>query len=99
MNTTAYITLHWDHLHAHTSDDTGFCGPALAVLDFLCAQHVAADSVTMPHKDNPASPTTGQRIAIYCALHADDRDEIEARRKRQEANDFANCSVRVSGFV
>lgn len=66
--TTAHITLYGDMLHAQLSDGTGFHGEAPAAIDFLRGRNIGAGSITMPNKEDPLAPTTGQRIAIISGL-------------------------------
>lgn len=66
--TTAHITSQSDHLHATLSTGELFIGTLDEITALLRERHVAADDVTMPDKNDPESPTTGQRIAIVSAL-------------------------------
>ena len=81
---TAHITSQSDHLRATLSTGELFIGTLDEITALLRERNIAADDVTMPDKNDPESPTTGQRIAINHALHGTEPDDIEARRKHIE---------------
>ena len=93
---TAHITSQGDSIHAVLSTAELFIGTLDEIAALLRSRKIAAGAVTMLHKDDPDAPSTGQRIAIYQALHG---NEIEQIRKRKEASDFGIASVRLSGAV
>ena len=96
MTTTARITSHGDSIHALLSSGEIFIGTLDEITALLRSRGITAADITMPHKDAEDSPSTGQRIAIFHALHG---DEIEQIRKRKEASDFGIASVRLSGAI
>ena len=96
---TAHITSQGCGIHAMLSTGEMFIGTLDEITALLRSRSIGAEGITMPNKDDEDSPSTGQRIAIYHALHGDKPYEIEPIRKRQEASDFGIASVRLSGFV
>ena len=98
MNTTARITSHGDSIYAALSSGELFIGTLDEITALLRSHGITAADITMPGKNEDA-PTTGQRIAMYHALHGGDPNEIEAVRRRKDASDFAIGSGRLSGFI
>ena len=93
---TAHITSQGDSIHAMLSTSELFIGILYEITALLRSRTITASDITMPHKNDPESPSNGQRIAIFHALHS---DEIEERRKRKEGSDFGIASVSLSGAV
>ena len=98
-NVTAHITSQCDSIHATLSTGELFIGTLDEITALLRSRGITAADITMPHKNDDESPTTGQRIAIYHPLNGGESSDIDAIRKRQDASTFAIRSVAFSGYV
>ena len=99
MTATAHLTAQADQIHAMLDTGELLIGTLDEITALLRSRNIGAEAITMPDKNDDDAPTTGQRIAIYHALHDTEPDDIEARRKRKQASDFGIASVLLSGFV
>ena len=68
ISETAHITITGESIQASLSSGELFIRTLDEIIALLRSRNIAAGDVTMPHKDDDESPSTGQRIDLLSRL-------------------------------